>query len=94
MPPELLTDDQVAAALTGSEWERDGAEIFREIKLRDFDEAIGFVNRIAAVAEQHNHHPDILVHGYNQVRLSLSTHSAGGLTELDFAMARRFDDAL
>lgn len=94
MPPELLTDDQIASRLAGSDWERDGGEIVREIKLRDFDDAIGFVNKVAAVAEQHNHHPDILIHGYNRVRLALATHSAGGLTELDFEMAGRFDELL
>lgn len=92
MTPELLTEDQIAAHLAGSEWERDGDEIVRELKLRDFDDAIGFVNKVAAVAEQHNHHPDILVHGYNRVRLSLSNHAAGGLTEIDFEMAKRFDE--
>jgi 4a-hydroxytetrahydrobiopterin dehydratase len=94
MPPELLTDDQIASRLAGSDWERDGGEIAREIKLRDFDDAIGFVNKVAAIAEQHNHHPDILIHGYNRVRLTLATHSAGGLTELDFEMAGRFDELL
>jgi 4a-hydroxytetrahydrobiopterin dehydratase len=94
MPPERLTDDQIAAHLQGSDWDRDGDGIVREIKLRDFDDAIGFVNKVAAVAEEHNHHPDIFVHGYNRVRLTLSTHSAGGLTELDFEVAADFDDLL
>ena len=91
---ELLSDEEITSRLEGSDWTREGEEIVRDYKLEDFAGAISFVNRVAEIAEAANHHPDILVHGYNQVRLSLSTHSAGGLTELDFAMARRFDDAL
>jgi 4a-hydroxytetrahydrobiopterin dehydratase len=49
------------------------------------------VNRVADLAEEANHHPDILVHGWNNVRLTLTTHSAGGLTDNDFQMAKRID---
>jgi 4a-hydroxytetrahydrobiopterin dehydratase len=49
------------------------------------------VNLVADLAEQANHHPDILVHGWNRVRLTLSTHSQGGLTEADFELAARID---
>jgi 4a-hydroxytetrahydrobiopterin dehydratase len=49
------------------------------------------VNRVAVLAQDANHHPDILVHGWNKVRLELSTHSAGGLTAADFALAARID---
>jgi 4a-hydroxytetrahydrobiopterin dehydratase len=94
MPPDRLTEEQIQERLEGSDWEHEGDAITREIKLRDFDDAIGFVNKVAAVAEQHDHHPDILLHGWNRVRLTLSTHSAGGLTELDFAMAGHFDELL
>ncbi len=63
----------------------------REWKLADFAAAIAFVNRVAELAEAANHHPDILLHGWNRVRLELSTHSQGGLTEADFALARQID---
>jgi len=66
--------------------------IAREFKFDDFGAAIGFVNRVAALAEQANHHPDILLHGYNKVRLELSTHSAAGLTDADFQLAARIDE--
>jgi len=92
--PPLLTDDEIAARLLGSRWTREGDEIVRDLKLANFAEAIALVNRIAAIAEEHNHHPDILVHGWNKLKLSLSNHSAGGLTEIDFDMARRFDDVV
>jgi 4a-hydroxytetrahydrobiopterin dehydratase len=88
---ELLSDAEIASRLRSSEWERQGAEIVREWKFADFAEAIKFVDRVAAAAEQANHHPDILVHGWNKVRLTLSNHAAGGLTEIDFTIASRFD---
>ena len=72
-------------------WEREGDEIVREWRFDDFAEAIAFVNRVADVAEDANHHPDIFIHGWNKVKLSLTNHSAGGLTEMDFTMAGRFD---
>ena len=89
---QLLGDDEIAARLDGSEWEREGDEIVREWKFADFAAALAFVNRVAEVAEEANHHPDILLHGWNKVRLSLTNHSAGGLTETDFVLAGRFDD--
>ena len=62
-------------------------------KLADFAAAIAFVDRVAELAEAANHHPDILVHGWNNVRLTLSTHSEGGLTDADFAAGRAQIDA-
>ncbi len=63
----------------------------RELKFADFAAAIAFVNRVAELAEAANHHPDILVHGWNKVRLTLSTHSEGGLTGADFELAAQID---
>ncbi len=88
---ELLSDREVAARLESSDWTREGEEIVREWMFEDFAGAMKFVNRVAEVAEEANHHPDILVHGWNKVRLSLTNHSAGGLTEADFRMAERID---
>ena len=65
--------------------------IARDWKFEDFRGAIAFVDRVADAAEAANHHPDILVHGWNKVRLELSTHSEGGITEADFALAARID---
>jgi 4a-hydroxytetrahydrobiopterin dehydratase len=89
---ELLSEDEIASRLEGSDWQRQGDEIVREYKLADFAEAMSFVNRVADVAEQANHHPDILVHGWNKVRLTLTNHSAGGLTDADFEMAKRINE--
>ena len=87
-----LSEDQIAQRLADTEWERDGDQIARDLKFKDFEEAMGFVNRVAEVAEELNHHPDILVHGWNRVRLTASTHSEGGLTDNDFTLAGRVDD--
>jgi 4a-hydroxytetrahydrobiopterin dehydratase len=73
-------------------WERaDEQSIARELKFDDFAAAIAFVNRVAEAAEEANHHPDILVYGWNKVRLTLSTHSEGGITAADFELAARID---
>ena len=89
--PPLLTGDEVAARLLGSEWRLDGDMIVRDLKFDDFASAVAYVNRVAEVAEKYNHHPDMLIHGWNKVKLSLTNHAAGGLTEIDFDMAARFD---
>lgn len=90
--PTLLSDSEIARRLTESPWAREGDAIVRDFKLADFAAALAFVNRVGELAEAANHHPDILLHGWNQVRLTLSTHSAGGLTDSDFALASRVDD--
>jgi 4a-hydroxytetrahydrobiopterin dehydratase len=87
----LLSDDEIAERLAGGEWRREGDEIVRDLKFADFAAAMAFVNRVADAAEAANHHPDILVHGWNRVRLSVTNHSAGGLTAADFALARTVD---
>ena len=89
--PALLTDDEIAARLQGRDWRLEDDMIARDLEFDDFAAAIAYVNRVAAVAETHNHHPDMLIHGWNKVKLSLTNHAAGGLTEIDFDMAARFD---
>jgi 4a-hydroxytetrahydrobiopterin dehydratase len=72
-------------------WRQEGESLVRDYKFKDFAQAMTFVNRVADAAEEANHHPDILVHGWNNVRLTLTTHSAGKLTDNDRAMAERID---
>jgi 4a-hydroxytetrahydrobiopterin dehydratase len=88
-----LTDAEADERLAGiPEWRRAGSDsIERELKLADFAAAIAFVDAVAELAEAANHHPDILVHGWNKVRLTLSTHSASGLTDADFKLAGEID---
>jgi 4a-hydroxytetrahydrobiopterin dehydratase len=77
-----------------SDWTERPDALERELEFGDFAAAIAFVNRVADVAEAANHHPDILIHGYKHVRLTLSTHTTGGLTEADHALARAIDGLL
>jgi 4a-hydroxytetrahydrobiopterin dehydratase len=88
---QLLSEEDIASRLEQSQWRREGDEIVRDYRFEDFGEAIAFVNRVADAAEEANHHPDILVHGWNKVRLSLTNHAAGGLTDADFEMAARIE---
>jgi 4a-hydroxytetrahydrobiopterin dehydratase len=74
-----------------SEWRQEGAELTRDFEFGDFAQALAFVNRVGEVAEELNHHPDILVHGWNKVRLTLSTHSEGKVTDADHRLAERID---
>ena len=86
-----LSDSDIDAALTGTEWRRAGEAIERELELGGFTACIDMVNRIAALAEEANHHPDLLVHSYRRLRITLSTHSEGGVTASDVDLARRID---
>ena len=71
-------------------WSRSGDEISREFDLGGFGPAMAFVNRVAGLAEEAEHHPDILIR-YSRVRLTLTTHDAGGLTDSDLGLAGRID---
>jgi 4a-hydroxytetrahydrobiopterin dehydratase len=89
MPP--ATDAEIATALAGlAGWGRIGDEIVKEFQLESFPAAIAFVVRVGFCAEQANHHPDIDVR-WRTVRIALTTHDAGGLTEKDFALAREIE---
>lgn len=88
----LLSDAEIEERLASGEWHRhEDDAIARDLKFADFAGAIAFVNRVAETAERANHHPDMLVHGWNKVRLTLSTHSQGGLTAADFELAAQID---
>ena len=88
---ELLTDQTIEERLKQGEWRREEDSIVRDFKFEGFAQAVAFVNRVAEAAEEAGHHPDILIHGWNKVRLTLSTHSAGGITGADFELAARLD---
>jgi 4a-hydroxytetrahydrobiopterin dehydratase len=82
---------KIAPALAAlPQWQRDGEIISRTFEFKDFPAAMKFVNFVADLAEQAQHHPDMDVR-WNKVRLALTTHDAGGLTEKDFALARQCD---
>lgn len=87
----VLTDADVQQALAAiAGWERSGVAIRRTFEFPDFNEAMRFVNQVAAVAEQANHHPDIDIR-YNKVVLFLVSHDAGGITKRDIRMAERIN---
>ncbi len=65
-------------------------QLIREFIFSDFEQAIHFVNKTAQLAQSENHHPDIFI-SYNKVKLSLTTHQAGGLTTKDFSLANKID---
>jgi 4a-hydroxytetrahydrobiopterin dehydratase len=88
---ELLDDNAVETALKELPgWRRDGDRITKTFELDGFESAINFVTRVADAAEAAEHHPDIDIR-WNKVTLTLSTHSAGGLTERDISLARRVE---
>lgn len=88
---EKLTSTQVKSALASvPAWKQEDSSITRTFEFKDFPAAIKFVDDLAKIAEKEYHHPDIDVR-WNKVRLVLSTHDAGGLTEKDFNLAKRFD---
>jgi 4a-hydroxytetrahydrobiopterin dehydratase len=87
----LLDHATVDAALAdGLAWTRDDDELVKVERGRDFAAALAYVNAVALLAEEMDHHPDIDIR-WNQVTLRLSTHSAGGLTHADLELARRID---
>ena len=87
----LLQEDEIRRRLQGLKgWEVQGSEIRKAYAFDGFAPAMAFVNRVAALAEEADHHPDILVQ-YDKVTLSLSSHDAGGLTLRDFSLAAKID---
>lgn len=90
----LLNDADVKLALRqAAAWRKRGRVIRRTFEFADFKAAMQFVNRVAKLAERAGHHPDIDIR-WNQVTLTLSTHSEGGLTAKDFSLAGRIDALL
>jgi 4a-hydroxytetrahydrobiopterin dehydratase len=91
---ELLTEAQLAGELTAvPAWSRRGDELSVQVTRTDFGDALRYVNAVGYLAERAGHHPDIAI-AWNKVTLTLSTHSAGGLTAADFALARQIDALL
>ena len=88
---ELLSDIAIQRELGSlAGWSRRGDVLTRTYTFRNFMQAMDFVNRVAGLAEEANHHPDIDIR-WNKVILVLSTHSQGGLTEKDFSLAEQIN---
>lgn len=89
-----LDDDEVKRAVADLDgWTRDGDQITRSFEFADFSEAFGFIARVALLQERADHHAETWA-VYNRVRLTLSTHDAGGVTETDIHLAREIDALL
>ena len=88
----LLTKDELAKNLSSlSGWNQEGNMISKLFQLKDFAEALAFVNKVGAEAEKMDHHPDILIHSWNKVKITISTHSEGGITQKDFQLAEKIE---
>ncbi len=88
---EVLDTATVDGALgDGMAWERQGHELVKTRRGKDFADALAYVNAVGALAEEMGHHPDIDIR-WNAVTLRLTTHSEGGITRLDLDLARRID---
>lgn len=89
----MLTPEQVGEYLKHTpDWTRDttSTKISRQFTFKNFTEAMTFVNAVAALAEEENHHPDFLIN-YSRVTLTLWTHAVGGLSENDFILAAKIN---
>ena len=88
---ELLSDSEIDSRLAELEgWEREGETIAKTFELADFVGSVQFVGKLVEPAEEMGHHPDLTV-SWNKVGVSITTHSAGGLTANDFELAKRID---
>jgi 4a-hydroxytetrahydrobiopterin dehydratase len=87
----LVSDSEIGAFVEAHpDWAKEGDAISRTYEFGDFNESMGFVNRVALTAEKADHHPDIDIR-WNKVTLTLSTHSEGGITPKDLDLADRCD---
>jgi len=73
------------------QWVQSGNQIVRELVASNFVSAIGVVNSIAILSEKYNHHPDIYIYGWNKIRITLTTHSNGNITDIDLLLAKEIE---
>jgi 4a-hydroxytetrahydrobiopterin dehydratase len=90
---EILDEERIERELTTTlpSWRNEGGELVRVVELASFPQAIEVVDRVAEVAERDDHHPDIDIR-WRTLTFHLSTHSAGGITALDLALAAKIDE--
>lgn len=93
-PPEnetRLDEAALARLLASGAWRRDGNAVTRTFTFKGFKSAMAFANRVAEAANAANHHPDIHVEAYRHVRIVLTTHATGGISDADIELARAID---
>ena len=89
--PTLPPDEARRLLESVPDWRLEGDAIVLDHAFRDFQAALDWINEVGRIAEAEGHHPDLHLHGYKQVRTTLSTHAIGGLSENDFILAARID---
>jgi 4a-hydroxytetrahydrobiopterin dehydratase len=88
----LLSEQDIIKNLSTLDgWQQSGIEIEKQYKFKNFIHSIGFINKVAILSEKADHHPDILIQ-YSKVKITLSTHSEGGITEKDFNLAQQIEE--
>jgi 4a-hydroxytetrahydrobiopterin dehydratase len=88
----VFNQNEINARLSKAKnWKFIDNKISKEFELKDFKSALDFVNKVGAEAESMDHHPDILMHSWNKVKISVNTHSEGGITEKDFKLADKIE---
>ncbi len=88
----LLSSNEIMNKLKKVDnWSLDNNQIHSDNQFKDFKEALSFVNKVGDEAEKMNHHPDIFLHSWNKVKITISTHNEGGVTEKDFKLAAIID---
>jgi len=92
---EKRLDDGALKTLleSGTDWSREGNALTKTYTFKGFKGAMSFANRVAEAANAANHHPDIHIEGYNKVRVVLTTHATGGISDADVALAKEIDKA-
>jgi 4a-hydroxytetrahydrobiopterin dehydratase len=90
-----LNENQIQEKLKNRpDWNFSDNKINKEFEMADFKSALDFVNKVGAEAESMDHHPDILMHSWNKVKISVNTHTEGGVTEKDFSLAGKIEEIL
>jgi len=88
----ILNNDEITKNLSSlSGWLQEEKQIAKQYQFKDFIEALAFVNKVGTEAEKMNHHPDIFIHSWNKVKITISTHSEGGITKNDFQLAQKIE---
>lgn len=87
-----LDEAALERLLASGTWRREGNAITRTFAFKGFKGAVAFVNRVAEAADAVNHHPDIHLENYRKVRIVLTTHATGGISDADVQLARKIDE--
>jgi len=91
----LLTSEEINNRIKElSGWVYKENQIGKEFQFKNFPEALNFVNKVGAIAEEINHHPDIFLHSWNKVNITVSTHDKGGVTGNDFNLTKKINELL